>query len=66
MLAYDATNGFFDDDGTPLVELRLRMSQSEADALLASFDPGSASSPPAAECRASAAVAEAIAALGAP
>lgn len=52
MLVYDVTTGFFDDDGTPLVEMRLRMTQAEADALLAVYDPQAAASPPAADCRA--------------
>lgn len=59
-----------DGDGLPfrqVVRVMLLMEESEAAALMGSFDPGSASSPPAAECRAIARpVAEAIAALDAP
>ncbi|NDB96760.1 MAG: hypothetical protein EBZ78_11490, partial [Verrucomicrobia bacterium] len=42
--------GLLDDDGVPHVEMRLRMTQAEADALLASYDPTSATSPPAPAC----------------
>lgn len=45
MRAYDVVDGFFDDEGTPLVEMRLRMTRTEADALLAGYDPQSATSP---------------------
>ena len=49
------------------VEVRLILTPAEEAALMGSFDPSSASSPPAAECRAIARpVAEAIAALDAP
>ena len=59
--------GIIDDDGVEHVEVQFRFSKAEADALLASFDPQAAASPPAAECRAIARpVAEAIAALDAP
>lgn len=59
--------GIFDDAGVEHVEVLFRLSRSEADALVASFDPQSATSPPAAECRAIARpIAEAIAALDAP
>ncbi len=56
--------GIMDDDGVEHVEVQFRLTKSEADALVASFDPGSAVLPPEAECRAIARpVAEAIAAL---
>lgn len=59
--------GIFDDAGVEHVEVMIRLPRSEADALVASFDPQSATSPPAAECRAIARpIAEAIAALDAP
>lgn len=49
------------------VEVRLILTPTEEADLMGSFDPGSASSPPAAECRAIARpIAEAIAALDAP
>jgi hypothetical protein len=41
-----------DDDGSAPVIVTLRMTQAEADALIANFDPASATSPPAADCRA--------------
>lgn len=52
MLVYDVQQGIYDDAGTEHVEYRVRMSRAEADALLANFDPASATSPPAADCRA--------------
>lgn len=56
--------GIIDDAGVEHVEVMVRLSRSEADALLASYDPQSASSPPAADCRAIARpIADALAAL---
>ena len=61
---------FTEGDGLPyrqVVRVMLLVEESEAATLIGSFDPSSASSPPAAECRAIARpVAEAIAALDAP
>lgn len=55
------------DGDAVCAEVRLVLTPDEEAALLASYDPQSATSPPAAECRAIARpVAEAIAALGAP
>lgn len=67
MLVYNAQSGIFDDAGVEHVELTMRLAAAEAAALIASYDPQSATSPPAAECRAIARpIAEAIAALDAP
>lgn len=64
MLAYDVVDGFFDDDGVPQVEMRLRMTQAEADALIAGYDPQNATSPAVALARPIArAVGDALAAL---
>lgn len=52
MLVYNVQRGIFDDAGVEHVELTARLSAAEAAALLASYDPQSASSPPAADCRA--------------
>ncbi len=52
MIVLDLVTGLLDDDGVPHVEMRLRLTQAEADDLLASYDPQAAASPPAAECRA--------------
>ena len=55
------------DGDAVCAEVRLVLTPAEEAALLASYDPQSATSPPAAECRAIARpVAEAIAALDAP
>lgn len=66
MLVYNVQRDIFDDAGVEHVELTMRLTRAEADDLLAAYDPQSAALEPAADCRASAAVAEAIAALGAP
>lgn len=67
MQVLDLVTGLLDDDGVPHVEMRLRMTQAEADALLAAYDPQAAASPPAADCRAIARpIAEAVAALERP
>lgn len=56
--------GIIDDAGAEHVEVMVRLSRSEANALVASYDPGSATSPPAADCRAVARpIADALAAL---
>lgn len=56
-----------DDDGSAPVLVTIRMTEADADALVASYDPASATSPPAADCRAVARpIAEAVAALGRP
>ena len=56
-----------DDDGSAPVIVVLRMTEADADALVASYDPASATSPPAADCRAVARpIAEAVAALDRP
>ena len=67
MLVYNVQRGIFDDAGVEHVELTLRITQAEADDLLTSYDPQSATSPPAADCRAIARpIAAAIAALDTP
>lgn len=67
MLVYNVQRDIFDDAGVEHVELTVRLTAAEAAALIASYDPQSATSPPAAECRAIARpIAEAIAALDAP
>ena len=64
MLVYNVQRDIFDDSGVEHVELTVRLTAAEADALLASYDPQSASSPPAADCRAIARpIADALAAL---
>lgn len=56
--------GIMDDDGVEHVEVMVRLSRAEADTLVAGYDPQSATSPPAADCRAIARpIAAAIAAL---
>ena len=52
MLVYNVQRDIFDDAGVEHVELTMRLTQAEADALLAAYDPQAAASPPAAECRA--------------
>lgn len=52
MLAYNVQTDIFDDSGVEHVELTMRLTRAEADDLLASYDPQSATSPPAADCRA--------------
>lgn len=51
MLVYNVQTGIFDDAGVEHVELTMRLTAAEADALLASYDPQAAASPPAADCR---------------
>ena len=64
MLVYNVQNGIFDDAGVEHVELTVRLTAAEADDLLSSYDPQSATSPPAADCRAIARpIADALAAL---
>lgn len=64
MLVYNVQRDIFDDAGVEHVELTMRLTAAEAADLLASYDPQSASSPPAADCRAIARpIAAAIAAL---
>lgn len=67
MLIFDVQDGIYDDAGEGHVEYRVRMTRAEVGALLANFDPASATSPPAADCRAVARpIAEAVAALDRP
>jgi len=64
MLVYNVQRDIFDDAGVEHVELTMRLTRTEADALLADYDPQSASSPPAAACRGVARpIADALAAL---
>lgn len=64
MLVYNVQPGIFDDAGVEHVELTMRLTAVEAAALIASYDPQSASSPPAADCRAVARpIADALVAL---
>ena len=64
MLVYNVQRDIFDDDGVEHVELTVRLTAAEAADLLASYDPQSATSPPAADCRAIARpIADALAAL---
>ena len=65
MLVYNVQRDIFDDAGVEHVELTMRLTRAEADDLLASYDPQSATSPPAADCRAVARpIADALLALG--
>lgn len=64
MLVYNVQRDIFDDAGVEHVELTMRLTSAEAADLLASYDPQTAASPPAAECRAIARpIADALAAL---
>lgn len=64
MLVYNVQPGIYDDAGVEHVELTVRLTAAEAADLLSSYDPQSASSPPAADCRAIARpIADALAAL---
>ena len=64
MLVYNVQRDIFDDAGVEHVELTVRLTAAEAADLLASYDPQSATSPPAADCRAIARpIADALAAL---
>lgn len=64
MLVYNVQRDIFDDAGVEHVELTVRLTAAEADDLLSSYDPQSATSPPAADCRAIARpIADALAAL---
>ena len=64
MLVYNVQRDIFDDAGVEHVELTMRLTAAEADDLLSSYDPQSATSPPAADCRAIARpIADALAAL---
>lgn len=50
-LAYNVLELVYDDDGSVYSELTLRIDAAELDRLLAAYDPGSATSPPVADCR---------------
>jgi hypothetical protein len=67
MLVFDVQRGIYDDAGIEHIEFRARLTAAQADALVANYDPASATSPPAADCRAVARpIAEAVAALDRP
>lgn len=51
MLVYEVTRDILDDNGVQHVEVRVRLTQAEADAMLAEYDPQYGATPGVTLCR---------------